>query len=117
MAQKPRHDDDGSMCPLWRKACVRVCHTCELWGHVVGSNPQTGEHMDAWRCAFKMQLYLSMEATRVGRQTVETLDRLRQEVRSSNDEGMANALYGLNEQVRRMMPAGPAALPQQLTES
>jgi hypothetical protein len=27
---------------MWRKLCVKVCHSCEFWDHIRGKNPQTG---------------------------------------------------------------------------
>ena len=116
---KPKHADDGMYCPLWRSPCVKVCHTCELWDHITGNNPQTGHRMEHWACTMKMQTYLSIENTGALRQVTEHIDKLSQEVKSANDSGMASALSGLNAQVRRMemkqLP-GDGRPPQQLLE-
>lgn len=99
---KPKHPDDGMACPLWRKACVKVCHTCEWWQHVRGKNPQTGQDLDHWACSIAMQVMLSVENTMAQRQTTATVDHLRREVQQANDAGMASALMGLNRNVERL---------------
>lgn len=113
---KPKHADDGMHCPLWRKACVKVCHTCELWAHVAGKHPQTGADIDHWACTMRMQTLVGIENTMAQRQTAASVDALRKEVREANDQGMASALMGINVQARRVanaIEAGQAA-PQHL---
>lgn len=113
---KPKHADDGMHCPLWRKACVKVCHTCEFWAHIVGKHPQTNADVAHWSCAFRMQTMIALENTLAQRQTTASVDELRKEVRQANDVGMANALMGINVQARRVanaIEAGQAA-PQHL---
>ena len=102
MSMKPKHADDGSYCPLWRKPCVNVCHTCEWWDHIRGKHPQTGQDTDHWACAIKMIPLLSIENTLAQRQTTATVDSLRKEVQQANDAGMATAMMGINANVRRM---------------
>ena len=109
---KPRHADDGMLCPLWRKACVKACHTCEFWDHVSGKNPQTGAEMDTWACTLKMQTYLSIENTLAQRQTTASIDRFRDEVQKANDTGMANAMMNLNQNISRAVLATRAVPPQ-----
>lgn len=97
---KPKHADDGMYCPLWRKQCVKVCHTCEFWAHVRGKNPQTGQEMDHWACTHNMLTYLSIENTMVARQTTASVDELRKEVQAGNDKAISGAIGIINEQVR-----------------
>lgn len=96
---KPKHADDGMYCPLWKKPCVKVCHTCEFWGHIRGKHPATGQDMDQWMCGYKMQNMLTLEGILVGRQTTATVDALRKEVHTSNDQGMVGAIKAINDKV------------------
>ena len=96
---KPKHADDGMYCPLWRKSCVKVCHTCEWWDHVRGKHPQTGHDIDHWACALKMMPMLSIENTMVARQTTASVDELRKEVHQANDQAMVGAMVRLNEKL------------------
>lgn len=93
------HNTNGMHCPLYRKACSKVCHTCEFWDHVRGKHPQTGQDMDHWCCTMKMQTLLSIENTMAARQTTASVDQLRKEVRESSDQAMAGAIGHLNQQM------------------
>lgn len=97
---KPKHPDDGMYCPLWRRECVKVCHTCEFWRQIRGHHPQSGADMDTWGCAYTLQTYLTIEHTMAQRQTTATIDALRQEVGRGNDQAISGALGILNAQVR-----------------
>jgi len=108
---KPRNDN-GMSCPLWRKACAKVCHTCEFWDHIRGKHPQTGADMDHWACTMKMQTYLSIENTMVARQTTASLDALRKEVNDANCQFINGTLERLNSKLDRQMFAD--TLPQRL---
>lgn len=105
---KPKHADDGMFCPWWRKPCVKVCHTCEMWEQVRGKHPQTGQDIDHWSCTMKLHTMLQIEHTMATRQTTATVDSLRKEVREANDQQMVGAIARLNRQVDE---ARSAALP------
>ena len=70
---KPKHADDGSRCPLWRKPCIKVCHACEMWDHFEGKHPQTGADLSGWRCSIKMQAIIGMDAIRVTHQAKDAI--------------------------------------------
>jgi hypothetical protein len=61
MAQKPRHDADGSYCPRWRKKCSDVCHICEFWMELSVVNLVTHERDTIWNCATKWQAMLAVD--------------------------------------------------------
>lgn len=88
----------GGTCPLWCKACSKVCHECEFWTHVRGKHPQTGIDMDHWSCAFTMMPMLSIENTMAQRQTTASIDAFRGEVHKANDTSMIGAISHLNRQ-------------------
>lgn len=48
------HGRSDLYCPLWRKAMSKVCHTCPWWAQYRGTNPNTGEEIDEWRCGVAM---------------------------------------------------------------
>ncbi len=70
----------GSFCPLWRKGVEKVCHTCEWFTQVRGSNPQTGEEIDKWCCAIAMLPMLTIENSKEVRQSAAATESFRNEV-------------------------------------
>lgn len=61
MTQKP-HGPEDEWCPLWRKQCSKVCHTCKWWGksHLT-TNPNTGENVELWDCAISRTVNWQIE--------------------------------------------------------
>lgn len=100
MQQKPRHADDGTYCPQWRKPCVKVCHTCAWWTHVRGKHPQTNADVDKWACAIAMMPMLTIEGAMATRQATASVDSLRDEVRTSQDAAMVGAIRQINDRLR-----------------
>jgi len=98
---KPQNTN-GGMCPLFRKACAKVCHTCELWDHIRGKHPQTGQDLDHWACAFKMHTMLSIESTMAQRQTTASIDMMRKEVHDNKDTAIVGTISHLNRQFEDM---------------
>ncbi len=97
---KPAHASDGTFCPLWRKQRHKVCHTCAWYIQVQGKNPQTGQDVNEWNCSIAFMPILQIETTKSSRETTSETHELRNEVQKSNDAGMANALMGINQQIR-----------------
>lgn len=98
-AQKPRAADNGLYCPLWRKACCKVCHTCPWWQLVRGRNPQTGADLDDWGCAIAHMPLLTIATVQAQRQTIATVDAMRNEVQRGNDGAVLTTLAQLNHAV------------------
>lgn len=96
---KPMHTDATSWCPLWRKKCVSVCHTCEWWQHVRGKHPQTHADIDHWACSISMMVVLSIENTQAQRGTTASVDEMRKEVRASSDQAIIGAISQINRTV------------------
>lgn len=85
-----------------------VCdHGCDLWQNVseiVGHDPETGEAIgkDKFACIEgKLMAMFWKDMLRRQLQTTATVDALRKEVRQANDSGMANALMGINREIKR----------------
>lgn len=98
---KPMAPNDGTMCPMWRKACSKVCHTCAWWTLVQGKNPQTGLDTNQWGCAMAWPPILVIESNMVQRQTTATVQELRNDVARSNDVSMVGAISKLNDRLHQ----------------
>ena len=79
MVQIPR-GPDNLVCPLHRKAMVKVCHTCPMWVQVRGKNPQSSEEVDQWNCSLAWLPVLMIENSQMQRQTNASIDSFRNEV-------------------------------------
>lgn len=94
---KPKHTDDGTYCPLWRKKCVSVCHTCEWWQHIRGKHPQTNADVDEWSCSISMMVLLSIQNIQAQRGTTASVDEFRKEVHTANDQAIVSTIVRLNQ--------------------
>lgn len=66
----------GMKCPLWQKPVKDKCHECELYTHMSGIHPVTGDNVDKWMCAILAQVQVSLDAGRqamVGAATTQAL--------------------------------------------
>lgn len=79
MPQKPIADK-GSVCPFHNKDMSKVCHTCPLWIHIRGTNPNTGADEDRWSCAFAWLPVLMIENSQMQRQTGAAVESFRNAV-------------------------------------
>lgn len=100
MAQIPPGPHD-CYCPLWRKRMSQVCHTCPLWVHVEGKNPQGENTFDEWRCSWAWLPLLIVEAAQRMNQAGASADKVATEVKRFH-EGMAKQ----NAQMTKLL-AGP----------
>lgn len=102
----------GVWCPLWRRECIKVCHTCKLWLPVemTARHPQTGEvNQKVWDCAFNHAILVQLDTgRRVERVAAET------ERAGKQTEKVRASLMALAMQAEQLAaPSGPA---QQLIE-
>lgn len=77
--EKPRAKP-GMTCPLWKRDMSKVCHTCEWWTQLRGTNPQGGE-IDEWGCAIKWLPILMIENAQQSRQAGASMDKVATEIR------------------------------------
>lgn len=70
-------NDSGMYCPLLRRPCSKVCHTCELWESYVVS--EGGQVEEQWRCAFRWPTFQNA-------------------IMNSRTDGMQRAYEGLRNQ-------------------
>lgn len=126
MARADQPDRD-TMCHRtgFAKSCYECVtqHGCRLWQHVtMEGDPNTPPGhaiapVDRYDCVDAlMDLYMK-DMLRRQFQTTRTVDKLANEVKDANDQGMGSALLGINHEIRRQtqMLAGGAAAPKQLT--
>ncbi len=69
------------ICPFLRKECIE--HSCRLYAHITGKNPQNDAGMDHYDCSFAMLPILLIENTRESRFTTTAMYDFRNKVHES----------------------------------
>jgi hypothetical protein len=76
--------DKNIMCPYtgFAKSCREgvVEHCCPKWVHVMGANPQTGDHVDKYACSDSLIPMLLIENSQMQRQTGAAVETFRNEM-------------------------------------
>ena len=97
----------GEFCPLIQKKCVE--HKCAWYTCVRGTNPNTGEEIDDWRCAVSWMPMMTVEIAQKSNQTGAAIESFRNEVVDANHQNQqlyAHALQqGIN--VAQITPLNP----------
>ena len=97
----------GEFCPLLQKKCVE--HKCAWYTCVRGTNPNTGEEIDDWRCAVSWMPMMTVEIAQKSNQTGAAVESFRNEVVEANHQNQqlyAHALQqGIN--VAQITPINP----------
>lgn len=84
--------DSHEFCPLWKMKRHRVCHTCALYVHIRGQNPQTGEEMDRWDCSLALMPMLTIENSRQAHMTNASVQSMRNEIIDRADKQLSVAM-------------------------
>jgi hypothetical protein len=84
MAKIP-HADDGQTCPFNGQDTSVTCHKCPMWLQLRGTNPNTGEPVDDWRCSFAWLPMLLIENSLMQRQTGAAVESFRNETVKANE--------------------------------
>ena len=88
MSGKPINNS-GMQCPLrGGKTTDKTCHKCELYDRIVGINPQTGEHVDKWMCAFNRIVFMSLEFVKTQREADSNIQEWRNELQEERRNSM-----------------------------
>ena len=90
MAKIPRGDAD-LICPLHKAAMEDVCHRCPWWFQVRGTNKNTGDEIDDWKCAVAILPLLMVETADKIRQTDATIQGMRNEAKTAHEENITMA--------------------------
>jgi len=97
----------GEFCPLIQKKCVE--HKCAWYTLIRGTNPNTGEELDDWRCAVSWMPMMAVEIAQKSNQTGAAVESFRNEVVEANHQNQqlyAHALQqGIN--VAQITPLNP----------
>lgn len=91
MAQKPLGPAD-EFCPLYRKPCNKVCHTCKWWGWIRVENRNTGQEIDQWDCAMNRMVQWSMEGAFEARHGASATESFRNVMVTQNNALLGRAL-------------------------
>jgi len=98
---------DGEFCPLIKKKCVG--HKCAWYTLVRGTNPNTGQEIDEWKCAVSWMPMMAVEIAQKSNQTGAAVESFRNEVVEANHQNQqlyAHALQqGIN--VTQVTPLNP----------
>jgi len=76
MAQKPKHDEDGTMCPKWQDLCSNRCHTCKFWRSYPVTLPDNTKDVH-WDCSLAFAGQVELQAVGMQAETVKAVQQLR----------------------------------------
>lgn len=97
----------GEFCPLIQKKCVE--EKCAWYTCVRGTNPNTGQEIDEWKCAMSWMPMMAVEIAQKSNQTGAAVESFRNEVVEANHQNQqlyAHALQqGIN--VAQITPLNP----------
>ena len=87
--------EPGKYCPLIKKDCIGT--KCAWYTQVRGINPNTGHHLDEWRCAVSWMPILSIEVAQKSNQTGAAIESFRNEVVKTSKENQKLFVESLNQ--------------------
>jgi len=90
---KPINEADET-CPFNQKPVRKVCHKCPMYVQLRGHDPNTGNEIDTWGCAFSFMPMLTIENSLMQRQTGAAVESFRNEMVKSNKMMTAIAMAG-----------------------
>lgn len=83
----------GQNCPLYRRDMSKVCHKCNWWTHLRGTNPNSGQPVDEWGCAIAWLPMLLVENAQQARQAGAAIETFRNGVIEHVVETVAATLH------------------------
>jgi hypothetical protein len=87
--------ESGNFCPLIKDECVGL--KCSWFTQIRGTNPNTGEAVDEWKCAVAWMPMLQIETSQQSRQTGAAVESFRNEVVKSNQENQQLYMNALQQ--------------------
>lgn len=75
--------DKKQDCPFWRGPCIE--NKCRLYIQIMGTNPNTGEHVTKCGCSFEFIPMLLIENSQQTRQVGAGIDRFNNDMVRLND--------------------------------
>lgn len=83
---------EAKKCPfMGGKKCIT--HQCQLWIHLVGLSPQTGQPVDEWNCSFAWGPLLQVEAANETRKCAASVDKVANEVNKVRTQEPSKIVY------------------------
>lgn len=79
MDSKPINQS-GMKCPIWQKPVNKCCHECELYTHIAGIHPTTGDYIDKWMCAHVAAIQVTIDAGKQAMASAATIQALRNDL-------------------------------------
>lgn len=77
---------EGLYCPFWRDRMSKRCKKCPMWQQFRGTNKNSGEEIDEWRCAVSALPMLMIETSSQVRQAGAATESFRNEIVKRADE-------------------------------
>lgn len=71
-------------CPFFRKPCIE--YECTMYVQLQGSNPNTGQQVDEWKCSLAWLPILLVENSQQTRQAGAAIESFRNEMVQQNNE-------------------------------
>lgn len=108
---KPKAEK-GMKCPLYKEDVSKVCHTCEMYEHIMGTNPNTGAAIDAWGCTFKFNFLTNLEIAKEVRQSAAATESFRNEfVKVNQFQALVSKELGFDRNVAGLTTTGKLTPP------
>jgi len=85
----------GEFCPLIKKKCVK--HQCAWYTLVRGTNPNTGQELDEWKCAVSWMPMMAVEIAQKSNQTGAAVESFRNEVVNANHQNQKLYTHALQQ--------------------
>jgi hypothetical protein len=95
--------EPGNFCPLLQKDCIGL--QCAWITQVRGTNPNTGEEVDEWKCAVQWMPILILENAQQQRMTNATVQCFRNEYAETTEEHNKKNNYVLDMIKQGVIPA------------
>ena len=73
-----RYADPNADCPMWQAPCKK--HGCRFYFQIQGTDPNTGQSVNKWDCAFAWLPMLLIENSQMQRQTGASTDKVANEI-------------------------------------
>lgn len=100
--------DKNVMCHYtgFSKSCRSIVaeHTCPKFINILGTNPQTGDHVDRWGCADSVMHFLLLENSQQQRQTAAAVESFRNEMVELNKASLVLALQNRGPKEELLLP-------------
>lgn len=96
----------GEFCPLIGKDCIGL--KCKMFMNIKGTHPVTGEELDEWDCAIRMNVVVSLEQAKTTRAAAAETAALRRDHNKNANMMLQIQAAQASLMTRSNIPAPPA---------